>query len=557
MSTSKLGSLKTQLRRLRDARDRVRVGLMLTSSFFWIAGTLLLWFVLDYGLNLSPLHRGLMMLVTVPVLAYGLSQALTALRGWGASIIDTAISVEHAHGIDGDLVAAIQFEQGQAIGSTELQAAVVDYVAELKDEIDIFEGFDSRRISSRYFTVGLLLLLFAATCAFAPRHVSAFFQRLTLAHVNYPTKTLITVISVNGQEIDLSDPTKPIPVGYGSGLELTIACQGVLPKTCRLALEDEKGESTSATLKPTDEDSGEYIYSIPRLIQPIQYQVYAGDAVSPVLNIEIITLPALKVELAATPPDYAKNIQFANSSSSTHMAVLAGSDVSLKVVADRELDAPELTLLRGASQSVSTLSPIADVENTWQLDQQQASLSNIQETVTYQLNAVDKYGLSPASPIRGTIRVVPDRIPSASLQTIHHIVLATASPVIRYRASDDFGLANLSFQLKIHHGQMDPRVVEVPLKSFAVNQAPQTSLEGEFSLDLSPWSLEVGDRVEVTLVATDFRDNAAEMPGQSDPINLEIGDESTVLAAIAEADKQSEQMLSELIQQQLGLGETQ
>lgn len=557
MSTSKLGSLKTQLRRLRDARDRVRVGLMLTSAIFWVSGTLLLWFVLDYGLNLSPLHRGLMMLVSVPVLAYGLSKAVGALQGWGASIIDTAISVEHAHGIDGDLVAAIQFEQGQSIGSTELQAAVVDYVAELKDEIDIFEGFDPHGLPRRYFVVGLILMLFTASYAIAPRHVSAFFERLTLADVNYPTKTLITSITVNGQEVDLSDPTKPIPVGYGSGLQLAIACEGVLPKTCRLTLEDEKGESTSATLTSTGDDTGEYVYSIPRLIQPIQYQVFAGDAVSPVLNIEIISLPALKVELAASPPDYAKNIQLTSNSSSTHMAVLAGSDVSLKVVADRELDAPELTLLRGASQSTSNLVSVADAENTWQLNEHQATLSNIQETVTYQLNAVDKFGLSPASPIRGTIRVVPDRIPSASLQTIHHIVLATASPVVRYRASDDFGLANLTFQLKIHRGQTAPRVVEVPLKSIAANQPAQTSLEGEFSLDLSPWELEVGDRVEVTLLATDFRDNAQEMPGQSDPINLEIGDESTVLAAIAEADKQSEQMLSELIQQQLGLGETQ
>lgn len=557
MSTTKLGSLKTQLNRLRNARDRVRLGLALTSIIFWIAGTLVIWFALDFGLKLSPLHRGLMMLVSVPVLTYGLGKAVTALRGWGASLIDTAISVEHTHGIDGDLVAAIQFEQGQAIGSTELQAAVVDYVADLKDEIDIFEGFDSRRLPSRYAMVGVIALLFATSYALAPRHVSAFFERLTLASVNYPTKTLITSILVNGQEVDLSDPSKPIPVGYGSGLELTVTCQGLLPKACRIKLEDEKGESTSATFAAKDDESGEYVYSIPRLIQPIQYQVFAGDAVSPVLSIEIITLPALKVELAATPPDYAKNIQLASNASSTHMAVLAGSDVSLKVVADRELEAPELTLLRGATQSVSKLAPASETENTWRLGEQQASLDNIQETVTYQLNAVDKYGLSPASPIRGTIRVVPDRIPSASLQTIHHIVLATASPVVRYRASDDFGLASLVFQLKIHHGQTAPRIVEVPLKNFAANQPPQTSLEGEFALDLSPWALEVGDRVEVTLRATDFRNNADEMAGHSDPITLEIGDESTVLAAIAEADKQSEQMLSELIQQQLGLGETQ
>ncbi|MBA2113738.1 DUF4175 family protein [Bremerella alba] len=557
MSTSKLGSLKTQLRRLRNARDRVRLGLTLTSSIFWISGTLLLWFLLDFGFNLSPLHRGLMMLVSVPVLAYGLSQAMIALRGWGTSIINTAISVEHTHGIDGDLVAALQFEQGQAIGSTELQAAVVDYVAEMKDEIDIFEGFETHHLSSRFFVVGLIAAMFAASCVFAPRHVSAYFQRLTLANVSYPTKTLIASISINGHEVDLSDPDQRIPVGYGSGLAITIECQGVLPKTCRLTLEDEKGEATSATLEPTDDDTGKYVYSIPRLIQPIQYQVFAGDTESPLLGIEIITLPALKVELAATPPDYAKNIQLASHSSSTHMAVLAGSDVSLKVLADRDLVAPELTLLRGASQSTTKLTPTAQSENAWRLDDQQASLQDIQETVTYELNAVDHFGLSPASPIRGTIRVVPDRLPSASLQTIHHIVLPTASPVLRYRASDDFGLANLTFHLKIHRGQTAPRVVEVPLQRLTASQPPQTSLEGEFPLDLSPWALEVGDRVEVTLLATDFRNNAQEMPGQSDPVNLEIGDESTVLAAIAEADKQSEQMLSELIQQQLGLGETQ
>jgi len=556
MSTSKLGSLKSQLRRLRNARDRARLGLMTTSAFFWIAGTLVVWFLLDFGFNLSPLHRGLMMLVSVPVLAYGLSQAVTALRGWGASVIDTAISVEHVHGIDGDLVAALQFEQGQSIGSSELQSAVVDYVAELKDEIDIFEGFNSHRLGGRFVAVVLIVAAITGACVLAPRHASAFFQRLTLAHVSYPTKTQIASITVNGQEVDLDDPAA-IPIGYGSGVELRIACDGVLPETCRLTLQDDKGEATSATLEPAAEDAGVYVYSIPRLIQPIQYQAFAGDAVSPPLKIEIITLPALKVELAATPPDYAENIQLASNSSSTHMAVLAGSDVSLKVLADRELEAPQLTLRRGASESVTELAPLEATENAWRLDESQASLSDIQETVAYELTAVDKFGLSPASPIRGTIRVVPDRIPSASLQTIHYIVLPTASPVVRYRASDDFGLAKLTFRLEIHRGQTAPRVVEVPLKKFAADQPPQTSVEGEFPLDLSPWQLEVGDQVEVTLQATDFRDNAQQMPGQSDPIHLEIGDESTVLAAIAEADKQSEQMLSELIQQQLGLGETQ
>jgi hypothetical protein len=37
---------------------------------------------------------------------------------------------------------------------------------------------------------------------------------------------------------------------------------------------------------------------------------------------------------------------------------------------------------------------------------------------------------------------------------------------------------------------------------------------------------------------------------------LEVSDEAGVLAAIAEADEQAAQALSELIQRQLGIGET-
>ncbi|MEW4455714.1 hypothetical protein AB1L30_23805 [Bremerella sp. JC817] len=556
MSTSKLSSLKSQLTQLRNARDGVRLATALTSSFFWLAGTLVVWFVLDYSLNLSPLHRGLVMAASMPVLVYGISQAFSAMKGWGASLIDTAISVEHRHGIDGDLVAAIQFEQGQAVGSAELRSAVVDYVAELKNEINIFEGFDSKPTRNRFLGVGLIVVLAIGFCFLAPRHVSAFFQRLAFYHVNYPTKTQITSIQINGQPVDLSNPSQPVTVGYGSALELQIACDGVVPKNCRVALRDEKGEQTEAQLPQDADADSQFTYALDRLIQPIQYQVFAGDTQTPELSIEIIPLPALKVELAATPPDYAKGIQLSAGNSSTHMAVLAGSNVSLKAIADRELNPPSLILRHGAEEATYSLSADTKQNNTWQLDTSSGPLNNVQETIAYELTAIDQHGLQSASPIRGTIRVVPDRVPNASLQTIHHIVLPTASPVLRYRATDDFGLADLVLRLDIRRPGSASRVVEVPMKSFADAEPAQTSVEGEYALAFSQAALEVGDLVQVTLQVTDFRGGAGEMIGMSDPVHLEIGDESTVLAAIAEADKQSEQMLSELIQQQLGLGES-
>ena len=64
-----------------------------------------------------------------------------------------------------------------------------------------------------------------------------------------------------------------------------------------------------------------------------------------------------------------------------------------------------------------------------------------------------------------------------------------------------------------------------------------------------------GDRLRLTVEAVDYRGN---LPGESylsDPLVLEISDESGVLSAISEADERSEERLTDIIKQQLGIGE--
>jgi hypothetical protein len=64
-------------------------------------------------------------------------------------------------------------------------------------------------------------------------------------------------------------------------------------------------------------------------------------------------------------------------------------------------------------------------------------------------------------------------------------------------------------------------------------------------------------RLSLGLVSTlDYR---GDLPGESypsDPLVLEISDEAGVLAAISQADEKSEQRLTDIIKQQLGIGET-
>ena len=80
--------------------------------------------------------------------------------------------------------------------------------------------------------------------------------------------------------------------------------------------------------------------------------------------------------------------------------------------------------------------------------------------------------------------------------------------------------------------------------------------QGRHPVDLGPLRLVPGDRVKLTLEASDYR---GELPGESyfaEPLVLEIADEATVMAAIGEADEESDKQLNELIQQQLRIGES-
>jgi hypothetical protein len=77
---------------------------------------------------------------------------------------------------------------------------------------------------------------------------------------------------------------------------------------------------------------------------------------------------------------------------------------------------------------------------------------------------------------------------------------------------------------------------------------------------LAGLKLAKGDRVKLTLEATDYRgENEQVRPAgtvqASEPLVLEISDESGVLAAITEADPRSEEQLNEIIKRQLGIGD--
>jgi hypothetical protein len=262
--------------------------------------------------------------------------------------------------------------------------------------------------------------------------------------------------------------------------------------------------------------------------------------------------------------------------------------VAVECVNDKPLSNVWMNVRQGSETQRLELTKTDDSGKSWHLSQHggnSSPLSRVTKELTYEIQVLDGDGLSLESPLRGTIRIKPDRPPSGGAELVHKVVLPEAQPVIEYRAADDFGVARvrLAVDIERHLGDIVPTMPPGesashtgPMAESSGSQMESATLElysadasgtklepkltGKYSLALAKLplaqKLTKGDRVKLTLEVTDFRGDATGASYFSDPLVLEISDESGVLAAISEADERSEQRLTDIIKRQLGIGES-
>jgi hypothetical protein len=154
------------------------------------------------------------------------------------------------------------------------------------------------------------------------------------------------------------------------------------------------------------------------------------------------------------------------------------------------------------------------------------------------------------------------------MELVHRVVLPSARPVVGFRVTDDFGIARSLLHLSVQrqHNEVlaadsppeptsaDLRTQEIPLEA-AWLPADKLPYHGRYEVNMAALELSKGDQVKLTIEAVDYR---GETPGKStlsEAVVLDISDEAGVLAAIAEADENSEERLTEVIKEQLGIGD--
>jgi hypothetical protein len=490
------------------------------------------------------------------------------------SDIDLALLVERQQGIDSDLVAALQFERDDARtwGSVQLEEAVVDYVAEFGNGLKVSRGLAGthlRRTAAAFLsTAGALLL---AGLIF-PNHAAVFFNRLLLGPAHYPTYTTITRIVINGAEVDLARPARGAPrVPVGQAVRFAVDASGICPEAGEIRIVSGGGATASLPLARAESstendqtaanpssaaapDRASYSAELPRLTETIFYQIYLGDAWTEPAPVEVIAAPVVALELDHTPPPYADRASRARaSSSSRQLSVIEGSQVALTVrCANKSL--ANVEFITGASRYA--LEPEDAEKRIWKLPLQGNPLTRVMAPVPFEVEVLDDDGLAPDQPLRGHIRIEADRPPRIAAAVVTERVLPTARPRIVWGAADDYGLSEIRLLKQVAKGSGEMEQSVDIVRKVSEDEQPQTALRGRYVLDLARLALSKGDQVRVTLEVADYRGEHPGLTAQSEPVVFQVTDESGIFAGLIESDEKSARQLDQIIERQLGIGES-
>jgi hypothetical protein len=420
--------------------------------------------------------------------------------------------------------------------------------------------------------LGALVLMF-------PNHAAAFLNRLLLGSRHYPTRTVIEEIAINDQNVPVAPAdAAPVKCPYGLGLRFKVHASGDEPEQGRVELTStHSGLKTTVDLKKQSSAAdGLVVYQgeLPKLVDSVEYALYLGDAWTDPAQLDVIPLPIVETKLTPTPPSYARGAEKKTDApeGARQIAVLEGSRVDV-AIACRNKRLREATLRIGDETYAfkSTQASSAPAQQ-WSLPLEGTPLARVAGPLRYEIHVLDEDGMHLEHPIEGFIRIRADQRPRISADVVTRFVLPTAEPAIEFQTTDDYGISQLLVHVQAVAGQGEQTGFESPptepaepepVKTMTLRAlaAPlvheQLPLKDTYRLKLTPLGLKKGDQLKVTLEAIDYR--GSDTPGQSalsEPLVLQVTDESGVLAAISESDERSARQLDAIIQRQLGIGES-
>lgn len=476
---------------------------------------------------------------------------------------DVALLVEQQHKIDTDLVAALQFEQPSAAewGSSRLEQAVVDYVAEFSPSLDVYQGFSYSPLPQRAGVLGITLLIIAVAALMFPGHAAAFWNRFLLGSAHYPTKTKIQKIAINGQEVPVfsQGTLAQVRIPYGQQILVEVHCGGVIPA---MGFADLSGVNNDAAnrvnLTANSSDPHSFAGEITHVADTFRVRFHFGDAVADPVEVVIVPLPLVDIAWEITPPAYARGTARMNESEggARQLAVLEGSVARLSLsCSNKPLKSARLTI-NGDNEHPVTLAPVDASKSeaqVWTLPSG-TPFDSIREAIKYDIQVVDEDGLSMDPTISGQIRLKTDRLPRIVASAVTRQVLPTATPKLDYAAGDDFGVARIMAVVQISREDGSSTRHELVSKIIEDKDQPMNIIRGQVPVPLSTYELQKGDEVKVTLEVIDWRGTIPGQKGLGESVTFNVTDLNGILAQTGDEDKKTAKQLDEILRRELGIG---
>ena len=535
----KLSAVHSGLRRVRRFRSTVRLGsawsVTLTAALWALAAA----FVLDYWIRMGRLERAILLAGVVGAAVWAVARYLLPALRVRESEVGLALLVERQQGLHSDVVAALQFAEGgrAQYGSGALREAVVDCTDEASRGLSFLEGFRREQLSRRMGMLAVTALVVVLPSAVFPAYTRAFLNRLfLLGTAHYPTQTVIKDIESPGGEL----------VPYGRPVVFRVRAGGNLPPGGLVELRAAASDlMTTVELAPDANDPNVFVGRLDRILDDLSYVVRLGDAYTDPRDLKLIPLPLVELALNVTPPAYAAARFRADAQGGRQTVAPEGSTVGLTVTADKKLAGGTVTVEKQTY-------PLTPAGGGLRLDPAGTVFQKVVEPMRFRVQVVDEHGLSLDRPISGTVQVTEDRPPRIAAAAVSRYVLPTATPRIKLRAVDDYGVSRVLLHQTIHHADANQTQSSATVAQWDDHPANR---EMWHELALTPLQLSKGDRVTVSLEAIDYRGGDEGRPGRSDPISFVVTDREGLLEAMRKLDDQMVEKLDEIIQAQLGIGD--
>jgi hypothetical protein len=236
------------------------------------------------------------------------------------------------------------------------------------------------------------------------------------------------------------------------------------------------------------ESSSRFEFPLPAIGRDLLYYVRGGDARSDTYRLRVKHVPAAtEFRIRYTYPAYANHLPVSVTNTDGLIESLVGSDAELTVVASEPLASAEFWVGGQALPLAPTTRP-----TEWQVK------LSVQQNATCALEMTSEAGVTGHGPTPMLLRALADREPAVVIEQPSRDLRLAAddAALLRYAASDDYGLRSLSAVVKLNGAPVVAFPVAAPAKALRA--------EGEMTLELSDLSPKVGDVVSVVLRAEDY-----------------------------------------------------